>query len=120
MATFSAKKVAELKEVFNKAQYIKREWKTDESMTLTLSEYAELIDPALAHVTGNPTVIAKERKDGGIFLKMSIPLEDGEGEFDLSYENDFEEDDEIDLKTVKFCVEKAMGKSHGYITGECI
>lgn len=120
MATFSAKKVAELREVFNKAQYIKREWKTDESMTLTLSEYAELIDPALSHVTGNPTVIAKERKDGGIFLKMSIPLDNGEGEFDLSYENDFEEDDEIDLKTVKFCVEKAMGKSHGYITGDVI
>lgn len=120
MATFSAKKVAELKEVFNKAQYIKREWKTDESMTLTLNEYAELIDPAFAHVTGNPTVIAKERKDGGIFFKMSIPLDNGEGEFDLSYENDFEEDDEIDLKTVKFCVEKAMGKSHGYITGEVI
>jgi hypothetical protein len=51
---------------------------------------------------------------------MSIPLDNGEGEFDLSYENDFEEDDEIDLKTVKFCVEKSMGKSHGYITGETI
>ena len=120
MATFSAKKVAELKEVFNKAQYVKREWKTDEACTMTLSEYAELIDPAFKHVTGNPVVISKERKDGGIFLKMSIPLDGGEAEFDLSYENDFEEDDEIDLKTVKFCVEKAMGKSHGYITGEVI
>ena len=120
MATFSAKKVAELKEVFGKAQYVKREWKTDESCTMTISEYAELIDPAFGHVTSNPTVIAKERKDGGIFLKMSIPLDGGEAEFDLSYENDFEEDDEIKLDTLTFCVEKAMGKSHGYVTGEII
>ena len=31
MAKFDAKAVAAMKEVFVKAQYVKREWKTDES-----------------------------------------------------------------------------------------
>lgn len=118
--TFSVKKVAELKEIFEKSQYIKREWKTDESLTMTLSQYAEFINPAFKQVTGNPVVIAKERKNGGIFLKMVIPLDNGDAEFDLSYENEFEEGDEIKLDTLNFCVEKALGKSHGYATGEVI
>jgi hypothetical protein len=87
---------------------------------MTLSEYAELIDPAFRHVQGNPTIIAKERKDGGIFLKMHFILDGGDAEFDLSYENDFDEGDEILLDSVKFCVEKAMGKSHGYATGAIV
>ena len=118
--TFSVKKVAELKEIFEKSQYIKREWKTDESLTMTLSQYAEFINPAFKQVTGNPVVIAKERKNGGIFLKMVIPLDNGDAEFDLSYENEFEEGDEIKLDTLVFCVEKALGKSHGYATGDVI
>ena len=121
MAKFDVKKVAALKEVFVKAQYVKREWKTDEECTMTLSEYAELIDSTFKYVKSNPTIIAKERKDGNIFLKMWIPLEDDCGvEFDLSYENDFEDGDEIDLKSVKFCVEKFLEKSHGYATGEVV
>jgi Fe-S cluster assembly iron-binding protein IscA len=97
MAKFNSKAVAEMKEVFNKAQYIKREWKTDEECTMTLSEYAELIDTTMAHIAGNPVIIAKERKDGNIFLKMWIPLQGDSGvEYDLSFENDFEEGDEID------------------------
>jgi hypothetical protein len=121
MAKFSAKAVAAMKEVFNKAQYIKREWKTDESCTMTLSEYAELIDPILAHAVGNPEIIAKERKDGGIFLKMSIQLEGASMvEYDLSYESDFEEGDIINLSTLTFCIEKCLDKSHGYATGEIV
>ena len=121
MTTFNVKKVAELKEVFGKAQYVKRVWKTEEYDTMTLSEYAELIDSTFKHVVGNPIIIAKERKDGGLFLKMSISLgNSGEVEFDLSYENDFEEGDEIQLDTLKFCVEKSLDKSHGYATGEVI
>ena len=61
MAKFNAKEVAEMKEVFAKAQYMKREWVTDESCTMTLSEYAELIDSAYKHVSSNPVIIAKER-----------------------------------------------------------
>ena len=121
MAKFNAKEVVEFKNVFSKAQYVRRDWMTNEKDTLTLSEYAELIDPAFKYVSGNPTIIAKERKDGGIFIKMSIPLgENYDAEFDLSYENDFEEGDEINLDTLKFCVERAMGKSHGYATGELV
>ena len=122
MAKFNVKAIAEMKEVFNKAQYIKREWKTDEDCTMTLSEYAELIDTTMAHVTGNPVIIAKERKDDkGIFLKMWIPLEGSSGvEYDLSYENDFEEGDEIDKDSLNFCIERFLDKKHGYATGTVI
>lgn len=121
MARFNAKQVSAMKEVFTKSQYIKREWKTDESLTCTLAEYAEYFDPTFSHVSGNPTIIAKERKDGGIFLKMAIPLEGGSTiEYDLSYESDFEEDDEIEVSTLKFCIEKFLDKSHGYATGDVI
>ena len=121
MAKFNAKAVAEMKEVFNKATYIKREWKTDEDTTMTLSEYAELIDPTMAHVSGNPKIIAKERKDGNIFLKMEIPLEGGSTvEYDLSYENDFEESDEIEKDSLMFCIEKFLNQKHGYATGTVI
>jgi hypothetical protein len=120
MATrFNGKAIAEMKEVFNKAQYIKREWKTEEETTMTLSEYAELIDATLAHVSGNPIIIAKERKNGSIFLKMWIPIGSDSGvEYDLSYENDFEEGDEIDKDSLCFCIEKFLDKKHGYATGE--
>lgn len=122
MTKFSAKAIAEMKEVFVKAQYIKKEWKTDEGCTMTLQEYAELIDPTFAHVSGNPEIIAKERKDGrGLFFKMAIPLEGASiVEYDLSYENDFEEGDVIDLKTLTFCIEKFLDKSHAYVTGELL
>ena len=121
MVKFDAKAVAAMKEVFVKAQYVKREWKTDETCTMTLSEYAELIDTTMAHVAGNPVIIAKERKDGNIFLKMWIPLQGDSGvEYDLSFENDFEEGDEIQLDTLTFCIEKCLDKSHGYATGEIV
>ena len=121
MTKFSVKAVAEMKEVFVKAQYIKREWKTDETCKMSLQEYAELIDNTMAHVSDNPVIIAKERKDGNIFLKMWIPIEGGSGvEYDLSYENDFEEGDEINKDTLCFCIEKFLDKKHGYVTGEII
>lgn len=122
MSKFNVKAIAEMKEVFSKAQYIKREWKTDENSKMTLSEYAELINPVMAHVSGNPTIIAKERKDGkSIFLKMWIPLAGDSGvEFDLSYENDFDEGDEIDKNSLCFCIEESMDKKHGYATGNVI
>ena len=121
MAKFNAQAIAEMKEVFNKAQYVKREWKTDESHTMSISEYAELIDTTMSHISGNPVVIAKERKDGNIFLKMWIPLEGGAGvEYDLSYENDFEEGDEIEKDSLVFCIEHFLDKKHGYVTGEIL
>ena len=123
MAKFSAKAVAEMKEVFTKAQYIKREWKADEECKMNLSEYAELIDPTYKYVDlDSPTkIIAKERKDGGIFLKMEIPLKDGSViEYDLSYENEFEEDDEINTNTLQFGIECFLDKKHGFATGELV
>mgnify|MGYP007070032467 FL=1 len=122
MAKFDAKAVAAMKEVFTKAQYIKKEWKTDESCTMTLQEYAELIDPIFSHVVNNPVIIAKERKDGtSIFLKMWIPLSENSGiEYDLSYENDFDEGEKIDVNTLHFCIERFLEKSHAYATGNVL
>ena len=121
MAKFNASAIAEMKEVFVKAQYIKREWKTAEEDKMTLQEYAELIDSTMAHVAGNPVIIAKERKDGNVFLKMWIPIEGGSGvEYDLSYENDYEEGDEIDKDSLCFCIEKFLDKKHGFATGEIL
>lgn len=118
---FNAAALTAMKETFNKSQYIKREWITDDECTMNLSEYSELIDPTMSHVEDNPIIIAKERKDGNIFLKMWIPLEGGSGiEYDLSFENDFEEGDEIDKNSLTFCIEKFLDKSHGYATGEII
>jgi hypothetical protein len=121
MAKFNASAIAEMKEVFAKAQYIKREWKTAEEDKMNLQEYAELIDSTMAHVSGNPVIIAKERKDGNVFLKMWIPLEGDSGvEYDLSFENDFEEGDEIDKNSLTFCMERFLDKKHGYATGEIV
>ncbi len=122
MAKFSAKSVAEMKEVFAKSTYTKRTWVTDEECTMTLQEYAELIDSSMKHVSDNPVIIAKEKKDGNYFLKMWIPLDGNNGtEFELSYEeNSFDEGDEIDKDSLCFCIEKALGKCHGYVTGNVI
>lgn len=122
MAKFNAKAIAEMKEVFKKAQYVNREWTTNEQDIIPVKDYAELIDNTMAHISDNPTIIAKERKDGNIFLKMWIPLEGGSGmEHDLSYEDDtFEEGDVIDKDSLCFCVEKFFDKKHGYVTGTVI
>lgn len=132
MAKFSKEAIAAMQSVFNKSQYTKREWKVEENKVLTLDEYAEYIDPMLKHIEGNPMIIAKPKKDGNFFLKMSIPLEGGSIiEFDLSYKkdfedskalkdypSDFEEDDEIDIKTIKFGIEKFLDKEHGFMVGK--
>lgn len=121
MKKFDVKAVAELKEVFVKAQYIKRVWKTEDKYTMSLQEYAELIDPMFKHVSGNPTIIAKERKDGNIFIKMQVPLKGGSSaEFDLSYENDFDEGDVIDKDSLYFSVETFLDKKHGYASGKIL
>jgi hypothetical protein len=52
---------------------------------------------------------------------MAIQLKGGSMvEYDLSYENDFEEGDEIQLDTLTFCIEKFLDKKHGYATGTVI
>lgn len=118
MAKFNVKAVNEFRELSAKSMYIKKEWTTKEEDKMTLAEYSELVDPMFMHVSSNPVIIAKERKDGNIFLKMWIPLTGESGtEVDLSYENDFEEGDEIDKNTLCFCIERFLGRSHLYVTG---
>ena len=121
MAKLSAKQISEWKENDKKSSYVRKEWKTAEEDILTLSEYANLINPIYKHVSGNPTIIAKERKDGGYFYKMLIPIGGNDSvEFSLAYKNEFEEDDEIDVNTLQFCTERWGELSHTYVTGEVI
>ena len=129
MKKFNSNQINNMKKIFEKSQYMKRNWKTDQSCIMTLQDYAEMIDSQFKSVTGNPIIIAKERTDGNIFLKMWIPLGTDSGtEFDLSYQRsdpdydgpDFEEGDEIDKDSLRFCIERFLDKSHGYVTGEIL
>ena len=122
MAKFNSTALADIKEAAKKSQYIDRSWKTDDSCTMTLQEFAELIDSTYKYVNDNPVIISKDRKDGKSFLKMWIPLEGDSGaEFDLSYEQDeFDEGDTIDKNSLKFCMERFFDKTHLYATGEII
>lgn len=118
MRTFDAAIIEERKKVFLKAQYIKRKWVTGEDTKMTLEEYAKYVDSTYYHVKENPIIIAKEKKDGTTFLKMAIPFSEGcIIEYDLSYESDFMEGDEIDVNTLEFCIEKYLDKEHAYATG---
>ena len=122
------KKIGEdIKKAFLQSQYTKREWTTDDSCTMTLAEYAEYINPDFKHISDNPVIIAKERKDTKdskepkYFYKMWIPLSGESGvEYELSYENDFEEGDVIDKDSLTFCIETFLDKKHGYATGNII
>lgn len=119
----SASKKQEFIEAAKKASYVQRNWTTAEEDCISLEEYAKEVDPALqyADTSKNAVIVAKTRKDGNIFYKMSVPLTTGtDVEFDLSYKAEFDEDDEIDLSTWKFCLERSLGKTHGYATGEVI
>ena len=120
---FNSARIKHLKEVYLSSQFVHRVWTVVEEDTLTLEEYAQYIDNSFKKVVGNPRIIAKERKkDGKLFYKMEFTLEgDIKMEYDLSYNsNDFLEDDEIKLSTIKFCNEKFMDKEHGFCTGEVV
>ncbi len=125
MAKFDAKRVAALKENYASAAYMRRVWKTNDDLTITLQEYAEYIDPSYKHVV-KAEIIEKERKENkGTFLKLAIYLEGGSvAEWDLPYaeseddELDFDEGDVLDLSTIKFCTQECLEKSHKYAIGE--
>lgn len=119
----------DIKDVFMKAQYMKRKWVDCPEDLYCLKKYADEIDSTFKHVSGNPIIIAKERTDGGTFLKMWIPLGADSGvEYDLSYQRDdpdydgpiFEEGDEIDKDSLCFCIEQFLDKKHGYATGDIL
>ena len=114
-------KLNQWKSMDKKASYVCRSWKTSQDDTMSWREYAELVNPAYKYISGNPKIIAKQRKDGGYFLKMLIPLTGTDAaEFPLAFENDFEEGDVINLDTLTFCTEKWMDQVHLYATGEVI
>lgn len=123
MKTLSKERIAALVAADKKSSYIRREWHTNETEIMTLEEYAEYINPIYKHVdTETPaTIIAKTKKNNDVFLKMEIPFKGGTTvEFELSYENDFEEGDEIDTASLQFCVETWLENEHLYVTGELL
>ena len=123
MKKLDAKRVEALKEKYLKGQYVKKNWQVDEKDDLTLEEYAEYIDPTYKHLEGNPVIIEKDRKDKekGVFYKMAFSIEGGGIiEYDLSYNHEFEEGDEINKDTLMFRTEKFLDKEHVFATGELV
>lgn len=113
----------EWQQLLAKSSYVKKTWTTAEVDKKPLAQFAREVSPMYAHILGNPTIVAKENTKGKIFLKMVIPLEGGESEFDLSYtvkEGDFQEGDTIDKDSLVFCVERFHHLSHLYVTGELL
>lgn len=125
MTKFDAKRVAALKENYASAAYMRRVWKTNDELTITLEEYGEYIDPSYKHVV-KAEIIEKERKENkGTFLKIAIYLEGGSvAEWDLPYpeseddELDLDEGDVLDLSTIKFCTQVCLEKTHKYAISE--
>lgn len=105
-----------------KSLYTKKTWTTVKEYTL--EQYAEYVEPALKHIAGNPTIIAVKKKNRGYFLKMEFPLEGNDtSECELSFQKEesrFDEDDVIDLATVKFYKEESLGKVHFYAKGDVL
>ena len=123
MKTLSKERIAALVAADKKSSYIRREWHTNEAETMTLEEYAELINPIYKHVDKKTPaiIIAKTKKNNDVFLKMEIPFKGGTTvEYELSYENDFEEGDEIDTTSLQFCIETLLENEHLYVTGELL
>ena len=114
----------QLKEAFLKGTYSIKKWVTIKQ--IPLDEYAASWNPLMQHISGDPEVVAKEKKSGDLFLKVRIPIGEGSfAEMDLSYENGspknelpFEEGDTLNLDSLMFCVETYCGKIHTYITDE--
>lgn len=122
MTKFKKDELERLQELNKKHTYTRKIWETTE--TYTLEEWTQ-VEPILAYCKTNPYIGPKKRKDGGVFLKMIFPL-GGKNEFEaeLPYNTDngsFEEDDEINLSSVHFCVETSIeGKEHLYATGTIV
>ena len=110
------------KDAYKKSEYIKRSWVTIDNLTMTLAQYAKYVNPKYKHVAleEKATIISIKKKDGGSFLKMAIPLTDGNIiEYELSYEeHDFVEGDEFDPASLLFCMETFLDEKHAYVTGE--
>lgn len=132
--TIDSKRIEQLKakrEEIMKSQYFKKEWHTIATEDITFEEYAQILEPALQSLEGNPVIIAKENSKGVPFYKVAFNLNGGGViEFDVTYKKDipeedealedyFEEGDELDISTVLFRKEVYLTKSHWYVTGKC-
>lgn len=118
-----------LSNLMKQASYVDKTWKTvaefpaDQFISQMSEKFSFL---KLLDKNTPPCIIEKERKDGkGSFKKMLFPLNDGSCmEFDLSYNKrnieGFEDEDELDWATIKFCVEQSLGESHMYVTGDVV
>ena len=132
MASFNAKTISMWKEADKKSSYVKRVWAVDEDTLMTVKEYAEYVNPNFKDVTGNPEVIAVQKKDGNYFLKVQFTTKGGSIEYELPYNKDFsdceplsdytvkdlEEGDILDLSSIRFGLESNLDKNHGFVIGK--
>lgn len=126
MAKYSKTLINEFRESSKKSAFFKKQWITNEDETMSLEDYASLIDPSfkLINKDENPVIIAKDKKNGSIFYKLLIFLAgDQEVEYELSYEmdpNSIEEGDELDVNSLQFCIERWLNEKHLYVKGEIV
>lgn len=119
LKNFSEKELAEIKARYLQQAFVNKVWVTDESLSVDIALYARVIDPRLTMIDGDPSIVAKRRKDGGKFLKMAIPLKGGAIlEYPLAHSHTFTEGDVIDASTIIFKTERCLGESSTYITGK--
>lgn len=118
---------AEMLKKFKKAYDLSKPFSKDvwtTTVVLTLKQFTDKVDSAYKDVTG-AYIIAKKRNDNGkIFYKMAIVIKGNQiKEWELTYEkskNLYEEGDELDPKTLLFCIEEHEEKTHLYATGELV
>lgn len=117
------KDLAKIREQAKKAFYVNAEWITSSDEIFTLKEWASLIDDSVNYIAGNATIVAKVNQESGeTFLKAEFPLKSGDtGEFNLKFkDHGFSEGDILDFDTFRFCIERKLGKTHPYMTGEVL
>ena len=131
--TISEKMTASFLEAYKANKpYEKQVWNV--VSVYTLAQFCENIDPSYKGVT-SAYVIAKKRNDNNkIFHKIVVEFDgkrDVEWELPYSMKVDLEEGDEIDIKTLLFCMEthdtgevdkerKPIIKKHLFATGELL
>lgn len=132
MATLNStnSEVQKIQEALSNSMYIKREWITTE--TLTVTEYIEKYSEECPKIKALKFLDLEElgviiRKDtdknkNGYFCKMLVHFKGGSTtELELSYQHKFGSGECIDLSTLKFCKEETFdGSIHFYATGESV
>ena len=91
--------------------------------SFTLKQFAEHFDPRYKNVKAAYVVAHRRNDNGKIFHKIKVVLgETKTVEWEFSYRKrvTYEENDEIDVSTLLFCIEECDGKYHKYAFGDLL